>query len=50
MIILYLVIGIIAWNVLVQGVRMYQRHQEAKRNNRNRLNELMNSLQYTGKY
>lgn len=46
MVILYLVIGIVVWNVLVQGIRLYQRHQESKRNSADRLNALANSFRY----
>ena len=42
--ILWLVVGIIAWNVIVQGIRLYRRRKERLENERDRMNDLKNRV------
>jgi len=48
--ILTLVLGIIAWNVIVQGVRLYLRRKERLENERNRMQALKNKVMIDNYY
>ena len=48
--ILALVMGIIAWNAIVQGVRLYLRRKERLENDRNRIQTFKNKVMIDNYY